>query len=204
MFDRIHLLSHLVLDFCWKILNHSFNFSACGWWKETFEHRPEQVREWAMVLPVGRTLRQRGQPKLSFWGRNSLKQGSQWGWKRVNEMGGDGRWGHRGGVERWRALLAFIVTLAVMLRENVIPLKSFEAKSDKTWLHFKWISSSYAEHLLRHRVGRTEARTPGQGPSSLSGPPLSPSLGDQFELVRVLKSCLALGLLLVARESWFV
>lgn len=53
-------------------------------------------------------------------------------------------------------------------------------------------------------MGRAEARTPGQGPSSLSGQPVCPSLGDQFELVRVLKSCSALGLLLVARESWFV
>ena len=27
MFDRIHLWSHLVLDFCWEFFNHSFNLS---------------------------------------------------------------------------------------------------------------------------------------------------------------------------------
>lgn len=46
---------------------------------------------------------------------------------------------------------------------------------------------------------RAEAGKPGQGPLALSDRPLSPSLREPVELVRVLKSCTAL----VERESWF-
>ena len=106
--------------------------------------------------------------------------------------GGGGRWGHRGGgvsplqwewLSRWGSW------------DSIDEFGGKVARSDYIFSG----SSCCAEHLLGHRGDRAEAGAPGQGPSPLCDQPLSPSLQEPVELVRVLKSCRTL----VERESWF-
>ena len=99
-------------------------------------------------------------------------------------------------AQRWRCE-SFTVRVALTLG-SWDGIEEFGGKVTQSDYIFSG-SSSCAEHLLGHRADKGRSRDTGQGPSPLRDQPLSPSLQEPVELVRVLKSCQ----MLVERESCF-